>query len=130
MGDIRILLVDDEEEFVQTLCKRINRKNGFNADFMLCGEDALQALEKKKYDVGVFDVRMPGMDGIELLERAKRMHPAMEIVILTGFASTSTGVEGMKKGAFDYLVKPTQLERLIEVINEAYEKTLKNRTGA
>jgi C4-dicarboxylate-specific signal transduction histidine kinase len=118
---IRLLLVDDEDNFRQTLAKRL-AKRGLVADQAADGEQCLSILENKAMDVVVLDVKMPGMSGIEVLRQIAASCPNTEVILLTGQASASDGVEGIKSGAFDYLTKPIELEHLFNKIRQAYEK--------
>jgi DNA-binding NtrC family response regulator len=121
MNAVRVLLVDDETEFLETLIKRIRKRNvdimGVNS-----GEEALKALARSEVDVVVLDVRMPGMDGIETLRALKKAYPLVEVIMLTGHASVEAAVEGMELGAFDYLMKPMQIDDLLYKIQDAYKK--------
>ena len=121
--NIRLLLVDDEDYFRETLSKRLVKRGLFSAQ-AASGNDCLSILEKKAMDVVVLDVKMPGMNGIEVLKHIKDHHPKTEVILLTGNATTSDGVEGIKSGAFDYLTKPIELEHLTNKIFQAYEKIL------
>ncbi len=121
MALFNVLVVDDEQEFREMTVKRLNKRN-------LCcygaenGEEALEQVEQKAIDVVLLDVKMPGMDGIMTLREIKRMRPNVEVVMLTGHASVESGIDGMRLGAFDYLMKPIELEPLIEKLKEAYSK--------
>ena len=120
---IRLLLVDDEDYFRETLSKRL-AKRGLFSDQAANGNDCLSILEKKAMDVVVLDVRMPGMNGLAVLNHIKDHYPKTEVILLTGNATTSDGVEGIKAGAFDYLTKPIELDHLSNKIGQAYEKIL------
>ena len=121
MNIVKVLLVDDEAEFLETLIKRIKKRNvdisGVNS-----GEEALKVLARNQVDVVVLDVRMPGMDGIETLRALKKAYPLTEVIMLTGHASVEAAVEGMELGAFDYLMKPMQIDDLLYKIQDAYKK--------
>ena len=122
MHTFRILVVDDEVDFLETIVKRL-RKRKLDATGVTCGEDALNALEAQLYDVVLLDIKMPGgMDGIETLREIKRIQPLVEVVLLTGHASVETSIEGMKLGAFDYLLKPMKFEDLLMKMAQAFEK--------
>jgi signal transduction histidine kinase len=121
MKTIRLLLVDDEDDFRQTLSKRL-AKRGLAPDQAANGNECLSILEKKAMDVVVLDVKMPGMSGIEVLQNITDNYPKTEVILLTGKATASDGVEGIKSGAFDYLTKPIELEHLFNKILQAYEK--------
>jgi signal transduction histidine kinase len=121
MKDVRLLLVDDEVDFRQTLANRL-RKRGLTPEQAGNGEECLSILEQKSMDVVVLDVKMPGITGIEVLEHIKKKYPKTEVILLTGYASTRDGVEGIKSGAFDYLTKPIEVEHLLGKIKQASEK--------
>jgi len=118
---IRLLLVDDEDHFRQTIAKRL-AKRGLASEQAANGNECLSILEKKAMDVVVLDVKMPGMTGIEVLRHITDKYPTTEVILLTGQATASDGVEGIKSGAFDYLTKPIELEHLFNKIIQAYEK--------
>ncbi len=124
MKDIRLLLVDDEDNFRQTLAKRLAKK-GIPPEQAENGEKALSILEKKEMDVVVLDVKMPGMHGIEVLHHIKKKHPRTEVIFLTGHAATRDGVDGIKRGAFDYLSKPVEFEHLLSKIKQAHGKVVR-----
>ncbi|MBW1772448.1 MAG: response regulator [Deltaproteobacteria bacterium] len=119
--DIRLLLVDDEDAFRRIIAKRL-RKRGISPEEATNGEECLSILKKKPVDVVVLDVKMPGMNGMQVLRRVKERYPKTEVILLTGHASTRDGVEGIKLGAFDYLSKPIELEHLLSKIGQAHEK--------
>ncbi|HBF42182.1 MAG TPA: hybrid sensor histidine kinase/response regulator [Desulfobacteraceae bacterium] len=121
MENIRLLLVDDEEEFRHTIAKRLI-KRGFAPEEAKNGEECLSILDKRTMDVVVLDVKMPGMNGLEVLDYIKKNYSKTEVILLTGHATTQDGVEGIKNGAFDYLNKPIELEHLLGKIKQAYEK--------
>ena len=120
---VRILLVDDEIPFVETVTKRLSKK-GITISKAFSGEEALMQLERNAdLEIVVLDIKMPGMDGIEILAEIKRHYPQVEVIILTGHGTFETAVKGMRLGAFDYLNKPCELEKLIKRIQEAIRKT-------
>ncbi len=122
MKEFNVLVVDDEQEFRELTVKRLN-KRGLQAKGAENGLEALEVLEKNSQnDVILLDVKMPGIDGIETLRQIRAKYPLMEVVLLTGHASVDSGIEGMKLGAFDYLMKPIELDPLLEKLGEAYEK--------
>ena len=122
MTYFNILIVDDEEDFLETLSNRL-KKRGIDVSGARSGEEALEKIKEKPYDVVVLDIKMPGgMDGIETLREIKKLQPLAEILLLTGHASVETSIEGMKLGAFDYLLKPIKLENLLKKVAEALEK--------
>jgi DNA-binding NtrC family response regulator len=118
-----VLLVDDEEEFLETLVKRMKKRN-VNATGVKSGEEALELLDQHPVDVVVLDVRMPGMDGIEALKEIKRRHPLIEVIMLTGHASVEVAVQGMELGAFDYLMKPIDIDELLYKLEDAHKNKL------
>jgi DNA-binding NtrC family response regulator len=118
----KVLLVDDEEAFVATLGKRL-RKRGLLCEEAHSGADALSRLESVRgIDVVVLDVKMPEMDGLEALKEVKRLHPIVEVIMLTGHATIESAIEGMKFGAFDYLMKPCDIEDLVAKVGEAAQR--------
>jgi DNA-binding NtrC family response regulator len=121
MERFNVLLVDDEGEFLDTLVKRIQKRN-VNATGVNSGEEALAFLEKSPVDVVVLDVRMPGMDGIETLRALKRQYPLTEVIMLTGHASLEVAIEGMELGAFDYLMKPVEIDDLLYKLQDANKR--------
>ena len=123
MDTFNVLLVDDEEEFLETLVKRMKKRN-VNATGVKSGEEALELLDQHPVDVVVLDVRMPGMDGIEALKEIKRRHPLIEVIMLTGHASVEVAVQGMELGAFDYLMKPIDIDELLYKVEDAHKNKL------
>ncbi len=122
MKEPLVMLVDDEKQFIDTMTKRLNKRN-IKVLSCLSGEEALQELDKhRNVDVVILDVKMPGMDGIETLQEIKKKYPLIEVVMLTGHATVESAVEGMKLGAFDYLMKPCEIEELLEKVKQAAEK--------
>jgi len=124
MENICVILVDDEDDFRQTVAKRLI-KRGIHTKQAASGEACLDLLKKETVDVVVLDVKMPGMDGIETLHHIKKGHPHTEVIMLTGHATTQDGVDGIKSGAFDYLSKPIELEHLLGKIRQAHEKLVR-----
>lgn len=124
--DIRLLLVDDEDHFRTTLAKRLE-KRGLAARQAASGEACLSTLATAPMDVVVMDVKMPAMNGIEVLHEIKRLYPETEVLFLTGHSTTQDGVEGIKLGAFDYLSKPIEFEHLLSKIQQAYEKKIRRQ---
>ena len=116
-----VLIVDDEQEFRDMTIKRLNKRN-LQCEGAENGEQALECIKKGDFDVVLLDVKMPGMGGVETLQEIKRIKPLIEVVMLTGHASVESGIDGMKLGAFDYLMKPMELEPLLEKLKDAYEK--------
>jgi DNA-binding NtrC family response regulator len=120
-----VLLVDDEVPFVETMTKRLSKRQLMVLS-AYSGREALEKLEKNAVDVVILDVKMPGMDGIETLREIKKAHPLVEVIMLTGHATVETAVEGMRLGAFDYLMKPCEIEELLAKVDEAKEKKSKH----
>jgi DNA-binding NtrC family response regulator len=121
MNDFRVLFVDDEVDFLDTLLKRM-RKRRVNVSGVKSGEDALEWLSGNIADVVVLDVRMPGMDGIETLRAIKKLDPLVEIIMLTGHANLEVARKGMELGAFDYLMKPVDIDELLYKVQDACKK--------
>lgn len=113
-----ILLVDDEVEFISTLAERLDLR-GIPARVVYDGESALKAVAEDAPQVMVLDVMMPGIKGIDVLQRVKETHPGVQVILLTGQGKTRDGIEGMRYGAFAYMMKPLDLEELIATIGEA-----------
>ena len=115
---IKLLVVDDEKKFVDVLSKRLELQdlevaNAYN------GEEAVQMVQKQDFDVVILDVLMPGKSGIDTLKEIKKINPLIHFIMLTGHARIDTAIEGMELGAYDYLIKPTELEELVEKIRLA-----------
>jgi len=118
-----VMLVDDEVPFVDTMTRRLGKRN-LGIVTAYSGHEALEKLREKdsNVDVVILDVKMPGMDGIETLREIKKAHPLVEVIMLTGHATVETGIEGMKLGAFDYLMKPCDIDQLMAKVKEAKNK--------
>ena len=121
MNQFRVLFVDDEADFRETLIKRMQKRH-VEAAGVRSGEEALDWLREHPADLVVLDVRMPGMDGIQTLRAIKRDHPLLEVILLTGHANLEVAREGMQLGAFDYLMKPVDLDELLYKIEDAHKK--------
>jgi len=117
---IKVLLVDDEKDFVETLDERLQIRD-FNVTTAFSGDEAIKLVEENDFDVIVLDVQMPGKSGIETLKEIKNMGNISQVIMLTGHATVKTAIEGMKNGAYDYLMKPTDTDELTEMINKAYQ---------
>ncbi|MBD3219568.1 MAG: response regulator [candidate division Zixibacteria bacterium] len=115
---MEILLVDDEEELVSTLADRLEFR-GYHADAVLSGAEAIKMLGQKKYDVAVVDVKMPEINGIEVMKMMMKLQENIKVILMTGHGSTEEGEHGMSEGAFDYMVKPINLDILISKIKTA-----------
>jgi DNA-binding NtrC family response regulator len=117
-----ILLVDDEVPFVEAMMRRLKKRN-LTVLAAFSGQEALDKLtEDSSIDVVVLDVKMPGMDGVETLREIKKKFPLIEVIMLTGHATVETAIEGMKLGAFDYLMKPCDMDELLAKVAEAKSK--------
>ena len=125
MKPIKLLLVDDERAFLDTMTKRLEKRQ-IGVWAVYSGTDALDELEKNKgVEVVILDVKMPGMDGMETLVEIKKRFPLLEVVMLTGHATVETAIDGMKLGAFDYLMKPCDIDLLISKVTAAASKKRK-----
>ena len=120
MGKLKVLLVDDEMEFVSTLTERLSLR-GFDAMMALNGEEALRLIASDPPQVVVLDTMMPGTGGLHLLKRLKREYPEIQVILLSGNVVTSDGAEGMRLGAFEYLFKPLPIDHLIETLRRAVD---------
>jgi DNA-binding response OmpR family regulator len=118
---IKVLLVDDEREFVDALAERLAIRD-FEVTTAFDGDEALDRIRKVDVDVVVLDVVMPGKDGLTVLREIKKTKPLVEVVMLTGHATVESAIEGLKSGAFDYLLKPTDTKDLIAKIALAYQR--------
>ena len=118
---ISVLLVDDEETFVQTLAKRLTLRR-FNVYTATRTERIFAILDENLIDVVVLDVKMPDLDGIEATKTIRTTYPLVEVILLTGHASMEASLEGMKMGAFDYLLKPVNIDELVYKIEDAHRK--------
>ncbi len=118
---IRVLIVDDESKLVEAFMMQLS-KEGMEVSGVFNAADALTALNRESFDVAVVDIRLPDLDGVNLLLKMKQAEPTLEVIILTGFASVDTAIRSMKLGAYDYLTKPCKLSELAAIITKAYEK--------
>jgi DNA-binding NtrC family response regulator len=122
MAIANVLLVDDEDAFVETMTKRLVKRELLVLT-AFSGKEGLAQLEKHPgIEVVILDVKMPGMDGIETLKEMKRSYPLVEVIMLTGHATVESAIEGMKMGAFDYLMKPCDMDTLMSKVTEAAAK--------
>ncbi|MBU1139429.1 MAG: response regulator [Proteobacteria bacterium] len=121
MTNIKLLIIDDEVEFAATLCQRLQLR-GIDATDMHSGGEGLAVLEKVAPEIVILDLKMPDMSGLDVLAEIKKYDPGIEVIMLTGHGSAGSGMEAMEKGAFDYIMKPVDLQELLEKINSAYEK--------
>ena len=123
---INLLMVDDEEDFLNSLAERLETRD-FNVTTATEGPNAIEAAEKGGFDVAILDLNMPGMDGIELLKILKGNHKFLAVIILTGYGKVDSYKEATKLGAFEYLEKPFDLDKLLEEIKNAYHTRLKKK---
>ncbi|MFH1488356.1 MAG: response regulator [Pseudomonadota bacterium] len=121
MEEMKILLVDDEERFLETTQKLLGKK-GYDILIAVSGTEALRILASQTIHVVILDVKMPGMDGLAVLKEIKTLHPLVEVIMLTGHGTVESAVDGLKSGATDFLVKPTDVDILIQKAEEAFEK--------
>ncbi|MEJ5347301.1 MAG: response regulator [Desulfosoma sp.] len=120
MEPFHVLLVDDEKEFATTLSERLEIR-GLKVSVAFNGNDALRWMEEKRFDVIVADVRMPGFSGLDLLRHIKSRKIGTPVILLSGYSALQEAIEGMHLGAFDYLIKPVDIEQLMEKMREAVE---------
>ena len=122
MGNLKVCLVDDEKEFVTALGERLELR-GFDVRIATDGEDALAMIEADPPQVVVLDLLMPGIGGLEVLKRINALKLKIAVILLTGQGSTKEGIEGMRLGAFDYLMKPVNIDDLITKMQEAIRQS-------
>ena len=120
MEEIKVLLVDDEDDFVKSLSERIQMRD-LESDVAFNGEQALSLLGEDIPDVLVLDLKMPGLDGMEVLRRVRKTYPDLQVIMLTGHGSEKDEEEARRLGAFEYLQKPTEIDKLVEIIKKAYK---------
>lgn len=125
MRDMKVLLVDDEEEFVKALAERLKMRD-LRSDTVYDGEGALSFVEDQEPDVMVLDLKMPGIDGMEVLRRVKKAYPKIEVIILTGHGTEKDEEEARRLGAFDYLEKPVNLDVLVKKMRAAYRRKMED----
>jgi DNA-binding NtrC family response regulator len=120
MDAIRILIVDDEEDLVGALAERLTLR-GFDVETATSGADGLDHLAQREFGVVLLDIKMPGIDGLELLAEIKEKHPASAVILFTGHSSLADAEKGIREGAFGYLEKPVDIEKLIEEVRRAVD---------
>ena len=126
MPMVNVLFVDDEVPFVEAMSRRLEKRD-ISIVTSFSGLEALDVLEEdRSVEVVILDVKMPGMDGIETLGEIRKRFPLVEVIMLTGHATVETGIEGMKLGAFDYLMKPCDMDVLMDKLKEAVAKKRKH----
>lgn len=123
---INLLMVDDEEDFLNSLAERL-RTRDFDVTTASEGEKAIKAAENGLFDVAILDLKLPGMDGMEILKILKKNHKFLEVIILTGYGKIESYKEATKLGAFSYLEKPFDLDKLLEELKDAYHTRLKKK---
>ncbi|MBF0390490.1 MAG: response regulator [Desulfamplus sp.] len=119
MSKAQVLIVDDEERFCITLQKILTREK-LDVDIANSGMEAIQKIKQKTYDIVILDVKMPGLSGIETLKEIKKIDIGIEVILLTGHASVDSGIDGMRLGAYDYIMKPCETDVLMDALNSAY----------
>ncbi|RJP17511.1 MAG: response regulator [Candidatus Abyssobacteria bacterium SURF_5] len=124
----KVLLVDDEREFVQTLSERLQMRD-LSTAVVYNGEEALSYLNEEEPEVMILDLRMPGIDGVDVLRRVKKEHPNVEVIILTGHGTEKDAILTRELGAFAYLEKPVEIEKLAQTVKAAYEKIRKEKVA-
>jgi DNA-binding NtrC family response regulator len=125
MKEFKVLMVDDEEDFVKTLAERMKMRD-LDSDVALDGEQALQMVEGDIPDVMVLDLKMPGIDGMEVLKRVRQAYPQVQVIILTGHGSEKDEAEAKRLGAFAYLQKPVEIDKLVRTLRDAYKKKIED----
>jgi DNA-binding response OmpR family regulator len=128
MEPLRVLIVDDEAELVTALTDRLNLR-GFHAQGVTTGQEALTYLDNHPCDVVLLDVKMPGLGGLEVIQRIRSRWMSLEVVLLTGHGSAKDVEEGMALGAFDYLMKPVRIDDLVRVLQAAGSKDAPREMG-
>jgi DNA-binding NtrC family response regulator len=126
---VKLLIVDDETQFVDSIARRLEMR-GFDVTKAYGGQQAVDAARRGRFDLALLDLKMPGLDGKQVLEILKREHKHLEIIILTGHGSLESAVECTKLGAFGYLPKPYELDKLLETLREAYEARMARKFQA
>ncbi len=123
---INLLMVDDEQDFLNSLAERLETRD-FDVTTATEGPEAIQAAEKGGFDVAILDLKLPGMDGMEILRILKKNHKFLEVIILTGYGKIDSYKEATELGAFNYLEKPFDMEKLLEELKNAYHTRLKKK---
>jgi DNA-binding NtrC family response regulator len=125
---IRLLLVDDETQFLETICKRLELRH-FEVTPVSSGEEAIEVARKNEFEIALVDLKMPGMGGEQVLEALKKEHKFLEVIVLTGHGSIDSAIRSTKLGAYYYLQKPCELEMLLQVLKDAYQKRIQKKHG-
>jgi DNA-binding NtrC family response regulator len=126
MNKINILIVDDEEQFLDSISRSLELRD-FSVVTVNRGDKALEAARKQSFDIALVDLKMPGMDGQATLEALKKEQPWMEIVILTGHGTIESASACTRSGAYSYLQKPCEFDRLLETLVQAYKQKVMNK---
>lgn len=129
MKKIKLLLVDDEENFVNTLAERMTMRK-VPSKVVYSGEEALQVVKTQEPDVMILDLRMPGIDGMEVLRKVKASNPKVQVIILTGHGTELDEEEAQKLGAFHYHKKPIDIDELLGTVKKAYRKRMEDTMAA
>ncbi len=129
MKKMKVLLVDDEKEFVEALAERLQMRD-LSSDTVYDGEQAISFVEDKEPDVMVLDLKMPGIDGIEVLKRVKKTYPKIQIIILTGHGTEKDEEQARQLGAFDYMEKPVNIDDLVTRMKKAFRNKMENAMAA
>jgi DNA-binding NtrC family response regulator len=124
--NIKLLIVDDEIDFLNSIAKRLELRD-FDVTTSSVGADAIKIARTEKFDLALLDLKMPGMDGKEVLKILKSEHKFIEVIMLTGHGSMESAIECTKLGAFGYLPKPYEFDKLIDTLKEAYEERIKKK---
>ena len=125
MKNFRVLLVDDETEFVQAMAERLKMRD-LDANTVYDGEQALSFVGGQEPDVMVLDLKMPGIDGMEVLRQVKKSYPKLQVIILTGHGTEKDEEEARRLGAFEYLEKPVPLDVLIKKMKQAVKQKMED----
>jgi len=120
MKPLKVLFVDDEVELVQTLVERLELR-GIDAEGVTTGKQALKRIEEQSYDVVLLDVKMPGIGGLEAMRTIRHLRPELKVILLTGHGSAQDAEEGTQLGAYDYIMKPIKIDKLIKLLEKAAE---------
>jgi DNA-binding NtrC family response regulator len=123
---IKLLLVDDEKQFLETISMRLGMRD-FDVTSVNSGEEAIEAARKQEFEIALVDLNMPGIGGEKALEILKKEHKFMEVVILTGYGAIDSAIRCTKAGVYGYLEKPCELESLLKVLREAYQRRVQNK---
>ena len=129
MAEMKVLLVDDEETYVQTLSERLKMRDLKN-DTVYDGSQAIEFVDENEPDVMVLDLKMPGIDGMEVLRRVKKKYPNIQVIILTGHGTDRDEDESRRLGVYDFLKKPVDIEELVGRIKAAYKEKIQNTMAA